>query len=156
MKTILLGLLICALAGCRTAEPQLTVAERARFYLESPDETGERVILPLSGAQLIVQPKPVFTEYDIADVRIAEAELGKCLAFQMTPAAARDLKRLSEANQGRRLVLFLGGVPFGGRRLSQPLDRGVLLIYVEVPDAALPALVDNLRETSLALHARAK
>jgi hypothetical protein len=53
-------------------------------------------------------------------------------------------------------VLLLGGVPFGARRLSQPLNRGVLLIYVEVPDAALPALVDNLRETSSALHSRAK
>jgi hypothetical protein len=156
MKTILLVLLVCALAGCRTAAPQLTVAERARFYLESSDETQERVTLPLSGAQIGVQPKPVFTEYDIVDVRIVQAELGPCLAFQLTAPAARDLQRLSLAHPGQRLVLLLGGVPFGARRMSQPLDRGVLSIYVEVPDAALPALVANLRETSAALHSPAK
>jgi hypothetical protein len=156
MKTIFLGLLVCALAGCRTIAPQLTVAERARFYLESADESGERVTLPLSGAQISIQPKPVFTEYDVVDVRIAHAELGECLAFQLTAAAAQDLRRLSTANPGKRLVLLLGGVPFGARRMSQPLDQGVLLVFVEVPDAALPALLANLRETSAALHSPAK
>ena len=156
MKTILLALLVCVLAGCRTAAPQLTVAERARFYLESADESGERLTLPQSGVQISVQSKPVFTEYDIVDVRIAQVELGQCLAFQLTPAAARDLQRLSAARPGQRLVLLLGGVPFGARRLGQPLDRGVLLVFVEVPDAALPALVANLRETSAALHPSAK
>ena len=32
-------------------------------------------------------------------------ELGKCLMFQLTPAAARDFYRLTGSHQGRRLVL---------------------------------------------------
>lgn len=156
MKIIVLGLLACALTGCQSAAPKAAPVERARFFLESADGEGEQVTLPQSGVQITVQPKPVLSEYDIAGVGIAQVDLGQCLAFQFTRAAAGDLQRLSTANPGRRLVLLLSGVPFGARRMNRPLDRGVLLIFVEVPDSALPALVANLQETCAALHQPAK
>lgn len=152
MKTIAVGLLGLALAGCQSAPQKASTPERARFFLESVDGTGEQVTLPQSGVQILVQPKPVITEFDIVNVDIARIELGECLVFQLTPAAARDLYRLTAANQGRRLVLLLGGVPFGARYIARPFDRGTVLIFVEVPDAALPALVANLKETCAALQ----
>jgi len=141
-----------ALAGCRSAAPNHSTPELARFFLESVDSPGETVTLPLSGVQISVQPKPVFTEYDIVNVEIAETDLGQCLKFHLTPAAARDLYRLSAANPGRRLVISLGGVPFGARRMDRPIEHGILLIFVETPDSALPALVVSLNETCAALH----
>jgi hypothetical protein len=145
----LLGL---ALAGCQSAPRPASTPEVARFFLESVDGAGEQVTLPQSGVQILVQPKPVITEFDIANVELARVELGLCLAFELTPAAAGDLHRLTAANQGRRLVLLLGGVPFGARYIAQPMDRGTVLIFIEVPDAALPALVANLKETCAALQ----
>ena len=140
------------LAGCQSAPPKVTTPELARFFLESADGRGEVVTLPLSGAQISVQPKPVITEYDIVNVEIARVKLGECLMFELTPAAARDLYRLTAANPGRRLVLALSGVAFGARRIEHPIDHGTLLIFVETPEAALPALVINLNETCAALH----
>ena len=152
MKTAALCVVGLALAGCHTASPQAVVTERARFYLESADRAAEALTLPRSGVQITVMPKPVFTEYDLVNVDLAEAELGKCLAFQFTPAAARDLQKLTTAYPGRRLVLVLGGVAFGARRIEQPLDHGIMFIFVEVPDSALPALVATLKETCALLQ----
>lgn len=152
MKTAAVCVLGLALAGCQSAPPAV-VSERARFLLESESDQAVLVILPQSGVQLAVLPKPVFTEYDIVQVEIARIELGDCLVFQLTPAAARDLARLTAENSGRRLVLTLSGVPFGARRIDKPLTRGTLFIYVEAPDVALPALAASLNETCAALQA---
>ena len=152
MKRFLVSLLGFALAGCHTAAPQAITSDRARFYLESTEGATEVLTLPRSGVQISVMPKPVFSEYDLTTVDLAEAELGKCLAFQFTPAAARDLAKLTAANPGRRLVLVMGGVAFGARRIERPLDHGTLFIFVEVPDSALPALVASLRETCAKLQ----
>ena len=147
-----LCLCMLVLAGCQSAPVVRSTPERARFYLESGEDRTELLTLPQSGLQISVLPKPVFTEYDIVNVEIAQAELGQCLAFQLTPEATRDLYRLTLAQQGSRLVLVLGGVPFGARRMSEPLDQGTIFVFLEVPDSSLPALVATLKETCAALH----
>lgn len=143
-------------AGCTSApiasgEPML-----ARFFLESANEQGVSMVLPQSETEITVAVKPVFTEFDVARIEIVQVELGKCLQFQLTPAAARDLYRLSGANQGRRLVLMVNGRAMGARRIEQPLDEGTLLIFVETPDDALPALQAGLRKTALELQRTAR
>lgn len=155
MKALGTCLLALALAACQTPPEKDFKSERARFLLESDSSDSVLVTLPLSGVQIEVLPKPVFTEYDIVNVDIAHIELGDCLVFQMTPAAARDLQRLTTENQGRRLVLTLGGVAFGARRIDKPLLRGALFMYVETPDSTLPALRDSLNATAAMLHSPA-
>lgn len=152
MKTYVLGVMLLLLAGCQSAPAVKSKSELARFYLESGEEPTALLTLPQSGLQISVKPKPVFTEYDIVNVEIAQAELGQCLAIQLTPEATLDLYRLTLDKQGSRLVLVLGGVPFGARRMSEPLDQGTIFVFLEVPDASLPALVATLKETCVALH----
>jgi hypothetical protein len=36
--------------------------------------------------------------------------------------------------------------------MEGPLAEGAVLMFVEVPDAALPALVENLKKTSAAVQ----
>jgi len=138
--------------ACETAPHRDYAPTTARFFLESANGEGGRVTLPQSGVRIAVAPKPVFTEFDVVNVEIAEVELGKCLMFQLTPAAARDLYRLTGANQGRRLVLTLNGVARGARRIDRPFDGGTILVFVETPDEKLPALVENLRKTAADLQ----
>ena len=140
------------LAGCQTAEKVDYTPTLARFFLEEADARTIGATLPQSGVRVMVGPKPVLTEGDIVNVELMQVELGKCLMFQLTPAAARDLYRVSGSNQGRRLVLFLNNLPVGARRMEGPLAEGAVLMFVEVPDAALPALVENLKETSAAVQ----
>lgn len=150
-RLLLVGLL--SLAGCRTAKPPLDYTPTlARFFLESSDSGAAAVILPQSGTHVPIAPKPSFTEGDIVNVELMQVELGKCLMFQLTPMAARDLYRLSGANQGRRLVLLMNNVAMGARRIDRPIADGAVLIFVEIEDAALPALVDNLKKTSSRLQ----
>ena len=141
--------LLLALAGCATPAPTDYTPTLARFFLE---DTGPAAVgtmtLPVSGAQIAVTSKPVFTEGDIVDAVIVQVELGRCLALRLTPAAARDLYRLTASNQGRRLVLTLNGEPLGARRIEAPLAEGMVLIFVEMPEDRLPVLVTNLRRTS--------
>ncbi len=155
MKLPAACLVVLALASCQTPPEIDFKSERARILLESDSDQSVLVTLPQSGAQIEVLPKPVFTEYDIVNVDIAHIELGDCLVFQLTPAAARDLERLTTENPGKRLVLSLSGVAFGARRIDKPLLRGILFMYVETPDSSLPALRDSLNATAAALHAPA-
>lgn len=145
-------------AGCQTppsAPPPLAPLV-ARFYLETkPSDAGVPVKLPQSGLIITVAPKPVLVEYDIVNAEIAQVELGRCLLVQVSPAAARDLYRLTVSAVGRRLLLALNDQFVGARPIEAALDDGVVLIFLEMPDDQLPALVARLKLTSANLAAAA-
>jgi hypothetical protein len=146
---LLMLVLVGGLAGCRSKTADLTPTVVPRFLIESDAGRGAiAVTLPVSGVQVRVAPKPVITEYDITSVAEARVDLGSCLLFQLTPAASRDLYRLSAENISRRLVLLINGQPMGARVIDRPLEAGMLFIFVEVPDASLPAMVKNLNHTA--------
>lgn len=144
---------IALAAGCATRETRSNHAPTwARFFLESAGEAGTPVVLPQSGVRVVANPSPVITEADIVNVELVQVDLGKCLLFQLTPAAARDFYRLSVAHQGRRLVLVIDGAPLGARRIDGAIADGAVFVFVELPDAALPSLVDNLKKSAAALQ----
>jgi hypothetical protein len=143
------ALLVAAgVMGCSTASSPVERTTLARFHLESREAIGPRTILPQSETEITVSAKPVFTEFDLTSVAIVETELGKCLSFQLTAAAARDLYRLSVMNVGQRLVLTVDGKAMGARRIEEPIDDGVLLVFIEMADDQLPALKTALVNTS--------
>ncbi|MFI5356558.1 MAG: hypothetical protein ACHQ4G_04410 [Opitutales bacterium] len=151
------GVFGAGLGGCRTqvADPGPVLV--ARFLLESDAQRGALAVrLPVSGVQVRVAPKPVITEYDIVHVIEAKVDLGPCLLFQLTPAAARDVYRLSARNLNRRLLLVLNGEPVGVRVIDRPLEAGMLFIFLEVPNASLPKLVNDLNRTCLRLQREAQ
>lgn len=155
LLVLLLGSL--ALQGCRT--PAETPADYAplvaRFFLEArSSEVAVPVTLPRSGVSVGVSPKPVLVEYDVVNAEVAQVELGRCLMVQLTPAAARDLYRLSVSAVGRRLVLALNDEPIGARRIEGAMADGVVLIFLEVPDERLPDIVERLKRTSADVAAR--
>lgn len=146
--TIGLLAVIAGLAGCGSpgGQPPVVSPMVARFYLETkPGETAVTVELPQSGVRVGVAPKPVFSEYDIANAELARVELGLCVLVQFTPAAARDLYRLSVPAQGRRLVLSLDGACLGVHRIDHALADGVVPVFLEVPDGKLPGVVQQLK-----------
>lgn len=143
---ILLG--ACASAG----KPGERAGITARFHLESADGEGLSAVLPRSGVVLRLNAKPVITEADIAGADVAEVELGRCLLLTLTPAAGRDLYRLSVAHQGRRMALQLDGAFIGARRIDGPISDGRVFIFLELPDEALPGVVAELRKTAAAIR----
>ena len=151
-STISLFGLLLALAGCQAPASADYTPTVARFFLEEADARTVSATLPQSGVRVMIGPKPVLTEGDIVNVELMQVELGKCLMFQLTPAAARDLYRVSGSNQGRRLVLFLNDVALGARRMEGPLAEGRVFVFVEVADTALPTLVENIKKTTAAVQ----
>lgn len=149
---VLMAVLVVLGTGCsssRRQEPPVPL----RFYLEAaPGEVSVPVVLPRSGSRIFVGSKPVFTEYDVANVDLAEVELGRCLMFELTPTAAQALSRLSSDYEGRRLVLLLDGDPVGARPIDEPLNDGRLLVFIERPDAVLPELVARLKRSVTTLR----
>ena len=149
-------LLILSLGGCTTAPVVPAKPILARFFLESGGEPGAVVVLPVSESRIVIAMKPVFTEFDLARVEIARVELGQCLLFQLTPAAARDLHRLAVSHRGQRLVLMIDGHPMGARRIEEPIMAGDLYLFIEGPDGSLPELQQRLQATALRLLREAK
>lgn len=150
----LLGLACLAVvAGCQSSsKPRDFKPVSLRFFLESSSGDGTPVSLPKSGVNLVVNPKPVITEGDVVNVELVKVELGQCLLFQLTPVATRDFYRLSVTHQGRRVVLVLDNVALGARRMDGVIANGSVFIFVELPDAELPPLVENLKKSSAALQ----
>jgi hypothetical protein len=137
------------LSACQSKKTREEPPLVARFYLElKPGEPGVSVDLPQSGLTIGVQRKPVLVEYDILNAEVAQVELGRCLLVQLTPAAANDLYRLTANARGRRLVLLLNDQPVGARRIDDTIADGNLLLFLEVPDADLPQVVQRLRATA--------
>lgn len=152
---LLLGLLGIGflLGGCQTKSADKGPVEVTRFLIEADSAKGAFAVkLPISGVTVRVSPKPVVTEFDIRHVSEAEVEMGRCLLFQLTPSASRDLYRLSAANIGRRLVVVINGEPLGARLIERPLESGMLFIFLEVPDESLPELVENLNHTTMLIQ----
>lgn len=143
-------------AGCATARRDAPVPTTARFFLETAGPKAIVVTLPLSQVNIAIEPKPVITEFDLVDVEIAQVELGPCLMFHLTGAAARDVHRMTALHAGGRLVLMVNGEPLGARRIEQPWENGIVLIFVETPDEALPALAGKLKSTAAELRRIAK
>jgi len=157
MNRSLIRLLVAALllfaGGCASPSGSKPTADTLpRFHLESPPGQGTPATLPRSQVGVMVNPKPVITEGDVVNVELVQVELGRCLMFQLTPAAARDFYRLSGSNQGRRLVLFLNGTAVGARRIDGAITDGVVFVFVELPDEELPALVERLKRTAVAVQ----
>ena len=144
-RALILAFLVCGLAGCATSTPKGPPPMVARFFVEAANTGGTTLVLPTSGVQIAVNAQPVLSEADIVAVELARVDLGPCLMFQVAPGATRDLYRLTASHQGRRLVLMINGGPVGARRIDGPIADGVLFIFVEVPDAALPRLVEELK-----------
>jgi hypothetical protein len=150
---ILVGLLV-VMAGCHSAssKPKDYKPTWARFFLEAGAGEGTAVTLPLSGVKVTANSKPVITEGDIVNVELVQVELGKALMFQLTPTATRDFYRLSGTHQGRRLVLVVNDVPLGARRIDGAITNGVIFVFAEMPEEAMPALVENLKKSAVALQ----
>ncbi len=158
-KSAFFGLLgVLFLSGCQSSPKPATYEPLiVRFFLETRlGEAGVPLHLPISGVGVTVAAKPILVEYDILNAEVARVELGNCLLLQFTPAAARDLYRLSVASMGRRLVLTLNDEPVGARRIEQAIGDGTILVFVERPDAELPGLVGRIKRTSADIVAAAK
>lgn len=152
-----IGALLLGAAGCASAPKSAAELTRARFYLETnTGQAGIPVQLPQSGVALAVGAKPVVSEYDIVNAEVMQVDLGRCLMVQLTPAAARDLYRLSVGAVGRRLVLSLDGNFVGARRIDATMTDGNILVFVETPDEQLPSLAGQIKLTAAALANEAK
>jgi len=151
LSAALLAFLV--LSGCRTPEPSpLDQPLLARFFLEAaPGTPAVAVQMPVSKVLLNINPKPVLVEYDVASVEFTKVSLGWCLFFRFTPAAARDLYRLTAANPGKRLVLTLNDNPVAVRPIDQVIPDGNLLTFVELPSDQLPPIAERLNRTAATL-----
>ncbi len=147
----LLAFVVVGASGCastRTKKKNYPVSV-VRFLLEADQNTAGAVVrLPQSGVVIPVEAKAHFTEYDVEGVEVVDNELGKSLVFRLTPQAGRDLFRLSVPNQGRRIITTVNGMPIGARRIERPISQGVIVTYVEVPEAELAELARNITRTS--------
>lgn len=141
-----------ASAGCNTTKTTPPPAYEplvARFFLEAKrNEAGVPVTLPRSGLNIAIAPRPVLVEYDIVNAELVQVELGRCLLVQLTPAASRDLYRLSVSSVGRRLVISLNDEVLGARQIEGAMADGMVMIFLEVSDDLLPEIVERLKRTS--------
>lgn len=147
----LLFVLVFAFAagGCNTTKKKDYEKTVVRFMLESDGrEMAGTARLPRSGTIIGIAPKAQFTEYDIARCSVVQNELGRSLVFELSEQAARDLFRLTASSQGRRIITVINGRPVGATRINAPFGQGYIVTYVEIDDAELDKLAEDITRTS--------
>jgi len=139
------------LSGCRTTKRDFT-PHIVRFYLEESDHLPPshiaEMILPVSGSHITVKSRPVFVESDIGNASLYETEFGPAVILLFRTAATTDFYRTTIANQGKRLVIVINGLPLGAYYISGPVQDGRIMFYLEVPDEELPEIVRSIQKTS--------
>ena len=146
---------VLGLGGCSSSKKiDRADALAPRFHVEAgPGAPGVPVVLPVSDARIRVTPQPVLTEYDVTRVELVSGGVAPALRFELTPAAAQALERLSATSAGRRLVLVIRGEAVGVRVLEEPITDGRVVVFVERPEATVATLATRLQR-SLALWQR--
>jgi hypothetical protein len=144
-------------AGCHSVKtvPPAVPPLVARVFLEArPQEQGVLVTLPISGAKIEVDPRPVLLEFDLERVEVVTGEFGRALLLYFGAAATRDLYQKSAAAPGRRFVLSLNGSPVAVFAIEKAISSGTLLFYPEMRDEELPGVTERLQQTTAILRAR--
>jgi hypothetical protein len=158
LPTILAALL---LASCRTGPWRgPAVGPGVRFLVEtaatpargtdaaSAGDSAAAVVLPQSAVRIAVRPDPALGSGDFAALAIADRGLGRGLLFTLNADGVRRFADLSSREKGRRLVLMSGDRALGVRRLDTAAAGGEVLVFVEVADEDLPALLRELKSVA--------
>ncbi|MCH6255776.1 hypothetical protein MLD52_04410 [Puniceicoccaceae bacterium K14] len=153
-----LNLICLLLAGCSTMngglDPEKALIPRFVFEELSNEGYANLAILPISDVRIPVKNEASISEYDILDVSAVDTEYGKCLQFNLTPAASRDFYRESVSNQGRRLVLLVNGKAMGVRRVDGANDSGTIYIFAEIAEEDLVEYAKEMKGTILEIRKR--
>ncbi|MDQ8179692.1 hypothetical protein [Pelagicoccus sp. SDUM812005] len=149
---------VLALLGCQSTGMDGVDFTRARFFLESGSNAGfsAALTLPVSRIQIPVEGQAIVSEYDYLSVDVVDVDLGRCLAFTLKPAAAREFYQISVGNQGKRLVLVINGEPLGVRKITGPIADGRIYVFLEVKDDRLMELARKLKDTNFEIQKKLK
>ena len=155
---LLLVSAVCFLAGCESTRLDQGEYARARFFLESFAGSGQAsvVTLPVSRIQVPVESQAIVSEYDYLSVEAVDVDLGRCLAFTLKPAAAREFYQISVGDQGKRLVLVVEGQPLGVLLIGGPIADGRIFVFPELGDDRLMELARKLKETNIDIQRKLK
>ncbi|CAM2789775.1 hypothetical protein RAHE111665_01285 [Rariglobus hedericola] len=148
---------LLAVAGCNSSTKKMKDEDMvmARFLVEASEgDAFASVTLPVSGVQIVVNNKPVVTEFDYVSVELAKSDLGTFIVFNLTGDASRDVYRFTGNNQGKRLVLFIGGKPVGARMIDRAFNTGSIAVFAAIPEEELPAIVKKMNETAIEIQRR--
>ncbi len=147
LKIIGIFAIVIPFNGCGEDPPEYVM----RFYISADGKDYGRLVfkarLPISQTELDVYEQPVIMEGDIVDVQLARVEMGLGLYFQLSDISARQLYRVSVANQGRYLILFFNGVAVGARLIEGALERGQLFTFVEMKEKDIEEILPKLQES---------
>lgn len=145
---ILLICLIPILSGCHHTQP-LTKKQTLRLYIQAekniPSEWSVPVTLPISKKTFRLFPKPVITEELIDNIELIQTDFGKCIQLSLTPNGTESLHNATLNNYGKVLVLLENNQALGFRPIESPIDKNVVMIFIEVPDIQLPSVVSQLK-----------
>ncbi len=110
----------------------------------------------MSRIEIPIESEAIVSEYDYLSIEVVDVDLGRCLAFTLKPAAAREFYQISVGNQGKRLVLVVNGEPLGVRKINGPIADGRIFVFLEVSDDRLMELAKKLKETNFDIQKKLK
>ncbi len=152
VKLFLLPLLLCAaflVTGCSTVpKPKQT----ARLHLQAVDD-GKRfnrpsmkITMPSTQTDYYINPNPIISEGDIANIELARVDLGLCIQIDVLGRASNALFQNTVGYQGLRLFLLVDGKPVAARVIDGPI-QGTLYMFLDMDEDKVANFVWDLKES---------
>lgn len=142
---------ILALTGCKTTSttnvpkpsaPPVTI----HIYVEDhrPHSSGLKpglAKMPHSDISFPFHSVPTISQQHIINLDVLDSELGPCLYLQMDIEGTQQLCKITRQYPERRLIVFIDDEPAGFMFIQQPIEDGVLLVFIEATDDQLNQLL---------------
>ena len=141
---------LAALGGCAAPGPADGKSQRVevRFHLASNDpNSGWTARTDELGNPLYVESQPVLTETDIANAAAFEGSSGYLLRLELTTVGADTLERVTRANQGRRLAVYIDREIAAAPVMRATIAGGQVLIDGGFTKARAQQIADALSRT---------
>ncbi|MGA2052639.1 MAG: hypothetical protein ABSH19_04940 [Opitutales bacterium] len=135
-----------ALSSCSTGKELPNKLITFEFQTIDPQE-GKSLTMPMSGLTYRYVENSGLTEVDLDGVQEVENQNVPCLLFTFSTAGQRALYRDTASHEGLMMFTFVNDQPIGACRITQPIEDGQLVVFVEIPPDQLTSYVADLQDS---------
>jgi hypothetical protein len=144
-----------ALSSCSTGKELPSKLITFDFQTIDPQE-GKALIMPISGLTYRYVQNSGLSEVDLDSVAEVENQNVPCLLFSFSSSGTKTLYRETGLHQGLMLFTFVNDQPIGACRVTQPIEDGEMIVFVEIPPDQLTSYVADLQDSIKKIKAMRK
>ena len=151
MKHCILIFLVAWVVGCART-PVQTLRFHEQVAGDLPPSHAQRVTVPCTHQQLVINPEPTLTEHDVLAAKLEPTAAGDAVLVKFDAHGANVLAEMTTRLRGQSVVVFVNDRPVATLLVEHPNVTGQLQLIGDLTDEQTKLLVDSLNKTTNRSH----